>query len=386
MKITQLTTLYSLFFTLALLTSCNNKKFEVAGTITNAKDSVLYLENVGLDGIEALDSVKLGEDGSFSFKRAATEAPEFYRLRINRHIINVSIDSTETVNFKAEYPSMAYKYEVEGSENCSKIKELALHQMNLQTQVNNVIQNPNLSVSAVNDSLQGVIESYKDFIKRNYIYKEPNKSYAYFALFQTVVIGNAYHLIFNPHASEDDVKVFAAVATSWDALHPGAERGENLHNIAIEGLKDSRIIRAKREAYLDESKIDVTGVIDLVLTDNKGNVRKLSDLKGKVVILDFCSFAQKGITERTMQMREIYNKYHAQGLEIYQVSLDSNQHFWKTQTAALPWVSVNDTEGASVTAYNVVDLPTYYLLDRSCQVVKRDLMISDIDAEIKALL
>ena len=53
-------------------------------------------------------------------------------------------------------------------------------------------------------------------------------------------------LIFNPRSSEQDVKVFAAVATSWDTFYPNEERGENLHNIAIEGMKDIRIIRASR--------------------------------------------------------------------------------------------------------------------------------------------
>ena len=87
--------------------SCDNNKFRVEGEISNAKDSVLYFENVGLEGIRVLDSVKLGDSGSFAFSGDATEAPEFYRLRIADQIINVSIDSTETVQLKGEYPGMA---------------------------------------------------------------------------------------------------------------------------------------------------------------------------------------------------------------------------------------------------------------------------------------
>ena len=85
--------------TLAVLgmASCSEKKFHVEGTITEAQDSVLYLENVGINEINAIDSVKLSADGQFSFSGEATEAPEFYRLRIADQIINVAIDSTETV-------------------------------------------------------------------------------------------------------------------------------------------------------------------------------------------------------------------------------------------------------------------------------------------------
>ena len=39
-------------------------------------------------------------------------------------------------------------------------------------------------------------------------------------------------------------------------------------------------------------------------------------------------------TKRIMMLRELYNKYHAAGLEIYQVSVDPDEHFWKTSTAA----------------------------------------------------
>lgn len=370
--------------------SCDNKgKYVVEGSIANAKDSVLFFENVGLDGVTTVDSVKLGEDGRFRFSKKANYAPEFYRLRIAEQIISLSVDSTETISIKAAYPSMAYKYEVSGSENCSKIQELAIRQMNLQAQINNIVRNPNISVRAEEDSVMKVLDTYKNYVKTNYIFKEPNKSYAYFALFQTIVIGNSYNLIFNPRANEDDVKVFAAVATSWDTFHPGAERGENLHNIAIEGMKNVRILKARSQQVVDANKVDMSGIVDVVLKDNKGVVRRLSDLKGHVVILDFCSFAEEGATKRIMMMRDIYNKYHSQGLEIYQVSFDSNEHFWKTQTAALPWISVNDPEGASsvyVTKYNLMSLPTFYLINKDCTPYKRDVQIKDLDAEIKALL
>lgn len=389
MKINALPVVATVAAALTIMSCDNKEKFVIEGNITSAKDSVLFLENVGLDGVTTVDSVQLSENGEFRFREDAYTAPEFYRLRIAGQIINLSIDSTETVGVKADYPSMACKYEVKGSENCSKIQELALHQLNLQARINDIIRDPQLKVSAVEDSIETTIEQFKTFVKSEYIYKEPNKSYAYFALFQTVVIGNAYRLIFNPRENVEDVKAYAAVATSWDSFHPGAERGENLHNIAIEGMKDARLLKARNETVIEADKVNLSGIVDISLCDNKGNVRRLSDLKGKVVILDFCSFASKGSTERIMQMREMYNKYHAQGLEIYQVSLDENEHFWKTQTAALPWISVNDPDGAAsqyAARYNVQAIPTFFLINKDSTPFKRDAQIKDLDAEIKAML
>lgn len=370
----------------AMLTSCDNRKFHIDGTVTEAKDSVLYLENMSLDGPVVVDSVKLDDKGSFSFSEKAPDAPEFYRLRIAGQIINLSVDSTETIKIKAAYPSMATGYTVEGSAECATIKELALKQIDLQNRVIAVQNNPNLGYDLTRDSIGKLIEAYKDEIKRNYIYKAPMRASSYFALFQT--LGNM--LIFNPRESAEDVKAFAAVATSWDTYHPNAVRGKNLHNIAIEGMKDVRIMRNKMAAQsIDASKVHVSNIIDISLLDNKGNRRNLTDLKGKVVLLDFHVFGARESTKRIMEMREIYNKYHSRGLEIYQVSLDPDEHFWKTQTAALPWISVRDPQGLqskNLASYNVTSIPTFFLIDRNNELKKRDAQITDIDAEINALL
>ena len=369
--------------------SCTQKKFHVDGTIANAKDSILYFENMGLNGPVALDSVRLGEDGAFAFSEKATDAPEFYRLRIAGQIINVSIDSTETVNVKARYPDMASRYEVTGSDNCSRIKELTLMQMALQRQIQDIAQNLNLNSQTINDSLQKVLEAYKNKVKLNYIYKEPMKASSYFALFQTINAGDASLLIFNPRASAEDVKVYAAVATSWDTYYPKAVRGANLHNIAIEGMKDVRIIQNNQRRVLDASKLKASGIIDVTLPDHHGVIRKLTDLKGKVVMLDFHVFASKQSTERIMALRELYNKYHDRGFEIYQVSLDPDEHFWKTKTAALPWISVHadaDAQNDVLVNYNVRSIPTYFIIDRNNTLQKRDVQIKDLDVEIRSLL
>ena len=368
--------------------SCNERKFHVDGNIENATDSILYFENMGLNGVQTIDSVKLSVDGTFSFDGKAAAAPEFYRLRIAGQIINVSVDSTETITIKAKYPTMASDYEVSGSENCSRIKELALMQMQLQQRINFIARNPELGADAVADSVQKVVEAYKTDVKTRYIFKEPMKASSYFALFQTLYAGGQPVLIFNPRTSEQDVRVFAAVATSWDTFYPNAERGTNLHNIAIEGMKEVRMLRSKAEATIDASKLNTSGVLNFTLTDNHGAQRSLASLKGNVVMLDFHVFATGESMKRIMMLRELYNKYHAQGFEIYQVSLDEDEHFWKTQTSALPWVStrLDDDSQQVLQLYNVQQVPTFFLLDRNCNVVKRDAQISDLDAEIKALL
>lgn len=389
MKILKITVVAALVMVALSLASCTGKKFQVSGVISDAPDSLLLFENMSLNGPVVVDSVRLGADGSFSFEGEAPTAPEFYRLRIARQIINVAVDSTEHVTVKASYPTMTGSYEVEGSTECSKIRELALMQLNLQAQINAVVQNPNVSYEKEADSVRTILEVYKYKVKNDYIFMEPWRAYAYFALFQTITLGQQVGLIFDPQSKKEDVQAYAAVATSWDTYHPGSERGTNLHNIAIEGMKNVRILQAEQNQTIDASKINSSGVIEVALPDRNGKTCKLTSLKGKVVLLDFHLFASKGSTERIMHMRDLYNKYHAQGFEIYQVSLDPDEHFWKESVAALPWVCVRDansTGSVYLTQYNVQSLPTFFTIDRNNVLQKRDAQIKDLDAEIKGLL
>ena len=368
------------------MASCSEKKFHVEGTITGAQDSVLYFENIGIEQIIPVDSVRLDAEGHFAFSGEPVGAPEFYRLRISDQIINVSVDSTETITVRAQYPQMASQYEVEGSDNCLKIKELALMQQDLLRRALRLTSNDSLSVQQTNDSLLAMAERYKQDVKMRYIFAAPDKPYAYFALFQT--LGNM--LLFNPRSNEDDIKVFGAVATSWDTYYPGSERGANLHNIAIEGMNNVRRQRAaEARAALPVDKVQTTGLIDIQLQDNKGRQRSLSDLKGQVVLLDFHLFADEQSPARILLLRDLYNKYHSQGLEIYQISLDPDEHFWKQQTAALPWISVREPAGPQsqiLGIYNVQGIPTFFLIDRSNTICGRSETINDLEQAIKSLL
>ncbi len=53
----------------------------------------------------------------------------------------------------------------------------------------------------------------------------------------------------------------------------------------------------------------------------KGNMHKLSDLKGKAVILDFTIYQSAVSPTHNYMLRDLYDKYAGQGLEIYTTSM-----------------------------------------------------------------
>lgn len=376
------------YFLLALLTiglgACDNEpKFKVQGEVSGAAGKVLYLEASGLNGLVLLDSVKLNGNGSFSFAEARPEAPEFYRLRMEGKVINFSVDSTETVTVKAEAGKFDTDYTIEGSENSRKIKELTLLQAELQQEAAKLMQS-RMPAGIAQDQLATLVNDYKEKVKRNYVFAAPNTSYAYFALFQTL---NGY-MIFDPLSNKDDIKCFAAVATSLNNAYPHADRSRNLYNMVIKGMKNTRKPQ-QEEVEIDPSIIKEADIIDIELKDLRGNVRRLTDLKGKVVLLDFTVYNNAMSAAHNLALRELYNKYHAQGLEIYQVALDTDEHFWKTSADNLPWVCVRDANGiysTYVNLYGVTGLPTVFVVGRDNVLNARINELADLEASIKKLL
>ena len=308
-------------------------------------------------------------------------------MRVEDKVINFSVDSTETVTIKAPYVDFATVYTVEGSESSRKIKELSLKQARLQSDVNALlmaVRTDKMGHDVFEDSLAILIKNYKDDVKVNYIFAAPNTAAAYFALFQKL---NDY-LIFDPLNSKDDVKCFAAVATSLNNSYPHAVRSKNLYNIVIKGMKNTRAPRQKT-IDIPEDKIAETGIIDISLRDIKGNVRKLTELKGKVVLLDFSVYQTPAGAPHNLMLRELYNKYAGQGLEIYQVSLDADEHFWKTSADNLPWICVRDGNGVYSTnaaVYNVREVPAYFLINRNNELSARGEDVKDLENAIKSLL
>lgn len=375
-------------FAALIITACSSgPTFLIEGNVSGADGKMLYLEASGLEGIIPLDSVKLKGEGAFDFKQPRPESPEFYRLRIENKTINFSVDSIETIQVTAPYVDFSTAYSIEGSENSAKIKELTLKQINLQSKVDVLLtdlRNSKLGYDVFEDSLSTLINAYKEDVKLNYIFAAPNTAAAYFALFQKL---NDY-LIFDPLNNKEDIKCFAAVATSLNNAYPHAIRSKNLYNIVIKGMKNTRPQQGKT-LEIPQDKIVETGVIDIALRDIKGNVRKLTDLKGKAILLDFTVFQAATGAPHNLLLRELYDKYAAKGLEIYQVSLDADEHFWKTSASNLPWVCVRDGNGVystNVAMYNVRQVPCMFIINRNNELKSRIEDVKEIESAVKSVL
>ena len=365
------------------LSACNNSSdFTVKGVVAGADGQLMYLENVGISNVVTLDSIKLAPGGKFKFTEKRPEYPDFYRLRLNNQLINFAVDSTETISFVADAGTFATSYSVEGSENSKAIKAITLAQLDANQAISRLRKEyEDKMISDTTYRMKVLAAAYKE-VARKYIYSAPMSTAAYFALFQQID-----GLLFFDLYDRKDVKAYGAVATSYNHTYPESPRSKHLYNLTLQSMK---VLRAQRPVDYSNVETKEISFLDIELPDVRGEVVKLSTVApGKVVLINFTAYQTEWSPALNMALGELYTKYHDQGLEIYQVSLDSDFHFWRNGASNLPWVTVHDPQSVySQVAglYNVKQLPALFILDRKGNLVKRVEDVKKLEADVKAVL
>ena len=378
--------LFAVAFVSALVSCSEQEEFVIEGNIKGAKDKMLYLARVDMSGSSDVDSVKLGANGNFRFTGPRPECFDFYRLQLDKkgRKITIAIDSCETVTVNTTAGHFADSCRIDGSEESVKIAQIAVLEQALQKQVDHLIKNTTPAVEDTRRAIKLLVDEFKQNICKEYIAVGPGKASAYYALF--LRLNNAP--IFDPMHVRFDSRCFSAVATNLNMTHPHAARSQHLYNLAAKAMRSTQPV-SRDTIYVEPGNSSNIGLFDVKLPDIDGDSISLSSLKGKVVMLDFTAYSNAQVSARNLVLREMYDKYKERGFEIYQISYDADEHFWKTSAENLPWKCVRDASGVNsynLTLYRIDRIPTYFLINRANEVVLRDVQVEDLNKSIEKLL
>lgn len=347
-----------IFFALCLLlTACNHTpQFEVTGTITGADGETLYLEHTALMQTDIIDSCVLNADGNYTLHGTAPEYPDFYRLRIGQKYAVLVIDSLDHIALHTTLDSLPVTEQFTGSEQSVLVAQLR----------NSLRSQP--------------IDAHRQFAQE-IIMAHPQSMVAYYAVFQSKQ-GVPVFDMYEPQQR----KYYQVVATSMHVWMPDYVRTTTLYAQVLDAMNAER--KAQNDMmmrqYIEESE---SAFLDIALPNIYGDTCRLSEHRGKVILLDFSSSQMEQGNAYVLALRELDNKYHKRGLDIYSVSIDPVKLYWESWVRNLPWTCVRTETTAPLITYNVGAVPTLFLLDRKGQVSGRyDGDFKQIEKDLKRLL
>lgn len=361
------------------VSSCKkSEQFKVEGAVAGANQKVLYLEQLELDKTIILDSVKLSDQGKFSFKHEVPSTPDYYRLRLDSQVIPFSISEPVTLTVAADKESFQISYTIEGSRDAKQIREVWLTQLDTDRELKHLIDKYNdggLSLYDFALERDSILGLYKN-VATKYIYNDPGSAAAYFALFQQVD-GN---LIFNIY-DKTDSKAFAAVANLHLHNYPESPRTKHLEKLALRSMAVLRAQKKQKEdagvanEMVSSHKVEEVSYIDFELPDNHGNQVALSSIVAQSpTLLCFSTMEANWSPAAIEQLAGIYEVYTKKGLKIVQVSLDRDPHVWQSVSEKLPWINLQEKNGGYsqlVGYYNLSSLPTLFLFEKGGEVMHR---------------
>ena len=367
-----------------MLTSCatNEVKTTIEGRFVGNRVDSVFLEQVSdlYDAVNRLGGEALASDSSFKFefKMAKDSSPRFFRLTFDSTIRPITLVVKPGDNIYLDSAGDIFlNYEVQNSEESKLIEEFNKEyfaSVDRLAHLTERIANNEKGVSALSMQAYAAAKSAMQAQVR-FVGSHQNTLAGFYAARQHVVEEYVPQLegkgISLPHIQ---------------ALKEGLE--QSYPDSPFIALLERDLAQAQALADLAEKVVE-TSYPDITLEDMYKQQHSLSDYNGKVVLLYFWSAELAVCNNINAELKTLYEKYHDQGFEVFQVSADTERALWIEAVRAqqLPWTALYaGNEGRVFTLYSVAQLPMAYIISRDGTLTQCPLSSSELEKEIKKRL
>ncbi|MDB5141432.1 MAG: hypothetical protein JWQ66_145 [Mucilaginibacter sp.] len=345
--------------------SCKDKSvFTVSGTITNPGSlKKIYLLAADSTSITVVDSTNLGEGGKFQFKHPGPYA-NLYKLRAGSNIFDLIAKNGDAIDFSTNLTDSAHTYVISGSDDSEKIKEF--------NKINN----------AYGVKLEKIVDGY-----RTQAQKIGHESDSLMAIFrpqlEKELSDQSNDILTFVNANRNSLAGFYAIT----ALDQNKYESQMVaYADAIKGnFKDNPAVQRFIKAMNEVEPISVGHKApDFTITGLDGKPVKLSDYKGKYVLVDFWASWCAPCRQENPNVVKQYGIYKSKGLNILGISLDVDKDKWQqaVNQDKLSWNHASDLknfDGPTEKLYHIQAIPSNFMIDPQGNIIAKNITGGDLE-------
>jgi peroxiredoxin len=346
----------------------------ISGKLDNTDGKQLILTRFEGNQPVSLDTVEFTEAGEF---KLAINVPQtdFFRLAVNQQNAAIFILTPgEQVTISGDANELGTDLSVSGSENTELLwmyykqsNEFGKKEQELRNQIGAL--QPDQATDKQNlidefNELNLEFSNYtKSFIDQN------SSSPAVLPALGRLNMETDFDYY---EKARDGLKATFAFSTYYKDLN------KNIENFKVQQSKLEMLEPGKE-------------VPNITLNDPFGNSRSLSDLRGKVVLIDFWAAWCRPCRAENPNVVRLYNEYNKDGFDIFSVSLDKSKDKWEQAISAdgLIWENhVSDLkywQSEAAKLYNVSSIPFTVLIDKEGKVIATKLRGASLEAKLKEI-
>ncbi|RYU92032.1 AhpC/TSA family protein [Mucilaginibacter terrigena] len=351
------------------ITSCKQtNSFTISGKLENPGGlKKVYLLAADSVQVNIIDSTTLGSDNGFKFKHNTPYA-NLYKLRIAGNVYDLVAKNGDAISFKTDVADVNHAYEVGGSETSEKIKEF--------NSIANIYGEKSSKLSDEYTTKAAALGKESDSLLKIYIPQFQKNMEDYSAAVLKFANDNKKSLAgFYAATSLDQNKYEQQLVAYADDIKDDFKDNPSAQTFVrqMEAIKPVSIGHKAPEFTM--------ATID-------GKQVKLSDYKGKYLLLDFWASWCAPCRRENPNVVKQYGIYKNKGFNILGVSLDVDKNAWKKAVNAdgLTWTHASELqtfEGPTERLYHIQAIPSNFILDPQGVIVAKNVTGADLEAFLK---